>query len=405
MQLPVRLHDATDAETVVRRLLPVLAGPRGERRAAFARLDPARGRLVQRWCTADPIGAVRAGEVDLEPSKVHSLLPDDAQGERPFRPADSAPAWMLRDLFHDLDPERFWVRVRAVTAEGRWVGVLAVAEPRRWILPRREDDADGLGDVLELALARAEAHREREEGQAGRRATLAEVAAGRLRELERETAAARAEAQAARDRLAAMERAHAAATEMLMEAHEELDRRGSRHQRQTRALFLLRRLLERATSGAAPDEVATEIVRTVSEAFGGGRCSLLLVHEGAAEPVLRMGAGVGLPPMVDAGRVAVPFGRGVSGHVARSRTPMVVRDAEEGATIPLVRDRWYTGHAFASYPLLSRGRLLGVLNVSNFRAGTVDDSEVEQLRLVALCAAMVVDHLGLSGALFAGQAA
>jgi hypothetical protein len=41
-----------------------------------------------------------------------------------------------------------------------------------------------------------------------------------------------------------------------------------------------------------------------------------------------------------------------------------------------------------------------VLNLTNFRAGTVDDSEVEQLRLVSLCVALLADHAGLSQRLF-----
>src|SRR4051812_34441999 len=43
MNLQVRLHDAVDQETVLQRLLPVLAGDRGERRAAYAAYDAASG--------------------------------------------------------------------------------------------------------------------------------------------------------------------------------------------------------------------------------------------------------------------------------------------------------------------------------------------------------------------------
>ena len=46
-----------------------------------------------------------------------------------------------------------------------------------------------------------------------------------------------------------------------------------------------------------------------------------------------------------------------------------------------------------------------MLNLSNFRAGTVDDYEVEQLRLVALCVGLLVDHSALAPRLFAGQLA
>jgi two-component system NarL family sensor kinase len=149
-----------------------------------------------------------------------------------------------------------------------------------------------------------------------------------------------------------------------------------------------------------PRELAVEIVRTVAEAFGGGRCSLLLVDERAPGSDLRLGAAVGLPPAVDAGEVRVPMGSGISGQVARTRTAHVFRDAGDADATALVGDDWYTSDAFVSLPLVSRGRLLGVLNLTNFRAGTVDDSEVEQLRLVALCVGLLADHAALSERLF-----
>jgi signal transduction protein with GAF and PtsI domain len=208
-----------------------------------------------------------------------------------------------------------------------------------------------------------------------------------------------------RTRMEALERAAASATEMLMDAHVEIDRRSQRHQRQTRVLYLLRKLLERSAAGMPAQQLADEVVKTVSDAFGGNRCSLLLIDESGGVPELRLCAGVGLPPMVDSDRVRVPLGRGISGAVASSRTALVVRDPDEGVTHPLMRDAWYTGPAFVSLPLLCRGQLLGVLNLSNFRAGTVDDYEVEQLRLVALCVGLLVDHAGLNRRLFVEHAA
>ena len=59
------------------------------------------------------------------------------------------------------------------------------------------------------------------------------------------------------------ERAAGGATELLMDAHVELDRRNARHQRQTRVLFLLRKLLDRNAAGMEPTELAVEIVRTL----------------------------------------------------------------------------------------------------------------------------------------------
>ncbi len=78
----------------------------------------------------------------------------------------------------------------------------------------------------------------------------------------------------------------------------------------------------------------------------------------------------------------------------------MVRDLAEGTGSALLGDDWYTSDAFVSLPLVCRGRLLGVLNLTNFRAGTVDDTEVEQLRLISLCVALLADHASLAERLF-----
>ena len=401
MLFPVRLHDAVDTETVLRRLLPVLAGVKGERRVAYAEFDAARGVLARRWTLLEG-GAVDEASIEVEPARLHSLLMDDAGGDRPLRPAESAPTWVLRDLIPGLDPERAWIRVRAIAHDGALMGVLLVSESRRFSLMRKTDDGSvpAAGDVLEMALARAMALREAPPLNGGAPVGLAESIVERLKESERAIAEARGEVERSRERIEALERAAGGATELLMDAHVELDRRTGRHQRQTRVIFLLRKLLEQNAAGMEPRALAGEIVRTVAEAFGGGRCSLLLVQEHQGEHELRLGAAVGLPPAVDAELVRIPLGSGISGQVAHTRTPLVVRDSNEGGASALMGDDWYTTDAFVSLPLVSRGRLLGVLNLTNFRSGTVDDAEVEQLRLVSLCVALLADHAGLSERLF-----
>jgi putative methionine-R-sulfoxide reductase with GAF domain len=385
MFFPVRLHDAVDLDTVLRRLLPVLAGPRGERRVAYAAYDPARGVFTKRWTLGEG-GRVDEAAVELEPSRLHSLLMDDAGGDRPLRPADSIVIWVLKDLLPGID-------------------ALIVAEPRRFI-GRKDDEGSvaAAGDVLEMALARAIAL-DAAGPALGQSAGLTESVVERLKASERAVAEARSEVERSGARLEALERAAGGATELLMDAHVELDRRAAKHQRQTRVLFLLRKLLDRSAAGdLEPTELAVEIVRTVAEAFGGGRCSLLLVDEASDERELRLGAAVGLPPALDAGEVRVSLGSGISGEVARTRMPVVVRDPEDKSGGALMGDDWYTSDAFVSLPLVSRGRLLGVLNLTNFRAGTVDDTEVEQLRLVSLCVALLADHAGLAERLFATPA-
>lgn len=406
MRFSVRLHDAADADTVLRRLLPVLAGARGEQRVAFARYDAERELLVHRWSTGSTPDVTEA-DIEMEPGRIHSLLADDAGGDRPLRPVDAAPGWVLRDLLPELKPDQSWVRARAVAHEGRWLGVLIVAAPRRWWLPRRSDESvQAAGDVLELCLGRWWDAQERkpEASGGGLPQALAAASAERMRISVRE-AEARAELVESHQRLDALEGAAGRATELLMEAHVELDRRSTRLRRQTRLLYLLRQLLESGSDRRPASELALKIVQTVAEAFEGHRCSILLVDPATATAELRLGAAVGFPEAVDMDEIRIPLGEGISGEVARSSTAMVVREADDASGLQMVGDDLYSGDAFVSLPLSSQGKLLGVLNLTNFREGTIDNSELEQLRLVALCVGMLADNARLGERLFSQKSA
>lgn len=391
-------------DAAVRSALLRLAAAAPGRRIAFAECDPARALLVRRWAVPAAGGNSEAAALDMEAARLHPLLADDAGGERPFRGVSGTPPWALGDLLPEIDVAAAQVQVRAVACDGRWLGVLVVAEPRRWL--GRADDISTAADVLELELGCARlretvcvldsGHREALDAQSQRWAE-------RVRTLEGQLAEERRVAVRTAPRLQALDGAAGHATEMLMQAHEELARQAERGRRQARVLFLLRRLLEGQAEGVPAAELAAECVRRVSEAFGGGRCSLLLVEPAAGpEGELRLAAALGLPAGIDPAAVRVPLGRGISGEVARSGREIVVRDEEEAALLPLGGDAAYRGSSFVSFPLRSAGRVLGVLNLTNFRAGTCDDAELELLRLVALSVGMIVDRARLAARLFGG---
>src|SRR6185503_7672546 len=139
---------------------------------------------------------------------------------------NSAPQWVLKDLVPGIDPDKWWVRARAVSHDGRWLGVLVLAEPRRRMLPRKADEtADAGGDVLELCLSRALMLRERQQAEEARRQAVRSLAVtpdDRVRAAEAEAEEARRDLESFRARMEALEAATANATELLMEAHVDL---------------------------------------------------------------------------------------------------------------------------------------------------------------------------------------
>jgi hypothetical protein len=401
-----RPHDADDQATLLRRILPSIAEANRGRRVAFAEYDPDRKVLHRRW-SSGPEGGVAEGEISLDPVRIHPLLAEDAAGDRPLRPGDNVPSWAVQTLIPETEADAPRVFIRSLADEGRWLGILLVAEPKRW-LPGSDDRAlHALADVLELGLARVQTRKKLVEAEEAHRGTIEALArrfSDRVQILKKEVVEARRSLSSSESRLEALDEATGKATELLTSAHEELARRTERLRRQTRVQFLLRQLLERHAQGIAPRELATDLVSLVSEAFAGSRCSLLLVDPlGKDGAQMRVAAALGLPSAVDPRRLRVSTRDGVSGWVARNRQELVVRDPSDAAKLPVlgVDSGGYTNTAFVSFPLVSHGRFQGVLNLTNFKEGFLDEAEIEQLRLVALCVGLVVDHARLNERLFA----
>jgi hypothetical protein len=403
-----RPHDADDQATLLRRILPSIAEANRGRRVAFAEYDPERKILSRRW-SSGPEGGVAEGEINLDPVRVHPLLAEDAAGDRPLRSGDNVPFWAVQTLIPEVETDGARVHVRALADDGRWLGILLLTEPKRW-LPGSDDRAlHALADVLELGLARVYTRKklaESEDAHRGGIEALARRFSDRVQTLKKEVTEARRALSSSESRLEALDEATGKATELLTSAHEELARRTERLRRQTRVQFLLRQLLERHAQGIPPRELATDLVNLVSEAFAGSRCSLLLMDPlGKEGAQMRVAAALGLPSVVDPRRLRISTTEGVSGWVARTRQELVVRDPSDAAKLPVLGiDSGYTNTAFVSFPLVSHGRFQGVLNLTNFKEGFLDEAEIEQLRLVALCVGLVVDHARLNERLFALEA-
>jgi hypothetical protein len=409
-----RPHDTRDVEAVLAATLPRIAAAVRGRTASFARFDAHAARLDRRWA-AGPDGMSEAEEVSIEPARIHPLLAEDARGRRPVRPAEDAAPWAVQDLLPGVLPEKVRLRVRVISLDGVWYGVLLVADPRLSLSRGVDARLAEMADYLELAMARAEPAPVADPPAAG-------TATVDAREAETEASpepwAATGEGEGPEvwlpelagedpeppscDREQALDDAAARATELLMQAHVELDRQAGRLRAQTRVLHLLRGFLGSYAEGVSPQELASRVVQLISRAFGGMRCSLLLVDPASsASGGMRLAAALGLPAQASDGRLRAPGTGGIASQVARTGRELVVRDESEARGFPLVRDGGYTGDAFASFPLVFQGRTYGVLNLTNFRSGRLDDAEVEQLRTVVLCLSMVVDHARLGERLFA----
>jgi hypothetical protein len=215
----------------------------------------------------------------------------------------------------------------------------------------------------------------------------------RVVQLEREAAQSSEAARRAERRAQAVEQQVGAAVGQLEQAHVELHRRSEALRQKTRTMYLIERVLRLDSSARDPRQLVDGLLALVGDDMQAQRCSLMLR---APEPgYLYLAASRGLAPhIVEGSRIAV--GEGVAGRVAETREPLLVQDVAEAQSHPLLRDQYLTTGSFISFPLVYRGELVGVVNLTNrAQRGVFVDEDVERVQLLALVVALIASHASL----------
>lgn len=225
------------------------------------------------------------------------------------------------------------------------------------------------------------------------RAPTSEEVAARIVALEREAAAAQEDARRARRHANEIEGHVTAAVAQLEQAHIELHRRSESLRQKTRTLYLIERVLRLDATVENPRKLVDGLLALVGDDMKAQRCSLMLT---APEPgYLYLAASRGLAAhIVEGSRIAI--GEGVAGRVAQSREPVLVEDVTQATSHPLLGDQHFTTGSFISFPLVYRGELVGVLNLTNrAQFGVFVEEDVERVRLLALVIALVATSASL----------
>jgi GAF domain-containing protein len=92
----------------------------------------------------------------------------------------------------------------------------------------------------------------------------------------------------------------------------------------------------------------------------------------------------------------VVVGQGVSGTVAMTREPMLVRDVADAREHPLLKDSYFTTGSFISFPLVYHDELVGVVNLANrAQHGMFVEEDVDRVRILGLVVALVASRARL----------
>jgi GAF domain-containing protein len=246
--------------------------------------------------------------------------------------------------------------------------------------------------VKKLAALEQELTATRDAARNSGRLTPAENA--RIVSLERETAQATEDARRAQRRAHAIEQQVAAAIGQLEQAHIELHRRSEALRQKTRTLYLIERVLRLDATATDPRQLVDGLLALVGDDMQAQRCSLMLR---APEPgYLYLAASRGLAPhIVEGSRIVI--GEGVAGRVAAAREPLLVQDVSEAREHPLLQDQFFTTGSFISFPLVYRGELVGVVNLTNrAQRGVFVEEDVERVRVLALVTALIAWNASLA---------
>lgn len=312
--------------------------------------------------------------------------------------------------------------LRGIRVDGELSALLALYETRAVFGPPLVERFAPLAALFELAYgrfaereARAEAVRtledvtQRVHGEYVARLTRLEHQLTQARDAvhqqgaeetlqhEREVAHAAEDARRSASRFRALEHQVTAAVGQLEQAHIELHRRSETLRQRTRTIYLLDRVLAMAAEQVDPRRLAEGLLALVGDDMQALRCSLFLL---SPEPdTLYLAASRGLAPHVREGS-RITVGQGVAGRVAATRTPLLVVDASDAQAQPLLRDEYLTTGSFISFPLLSHGQLLGVINLTNrAQRGLFVEEDVERVRLLGLVISLIAVEARLPDAL------
>ena len=162
----------------------------------------------------------------------------------------------------------------------------------------------------------------------------------------------------------------------------------------TKEIALLHRLSETVNSTLDLDTILRYLVEMVVDVTRADACLLYLLDGGRNELVLRASKNPH-PKLI--GRITLGIGEGITGWVAKERTPvMIARHASDDPRFKffhnLPEDRY---QAFFSVPVIHQGRVIGVINVQHKRPHQYAPGEIALVETIARQAGAAIENARL----------
>jgi signal transduction protein with GAF and PtsI domain len=161
---------------------------------------------------------------------------------------------------------------------------------------------------------------------------------------------------------------------------------------------LLHRLSETVSGTLDLDTVLRHLVDMVADVTRADACLLYLLDAGRKELVLRASKNPH-PKLI--GRITLEMGQGITGWVAKERTPVSIsRHASDDPRFKLFHNLPEDRHqAFLSMPIIHQGRVIGVINVQHKRPHQHQSNEMAMVETIARHAGAAIENARLYAAM------
>ena len=154
------------------------------------------------------------------------------------------------------------------------------------------------------------------------------------------------------------------------------------------ALRKLQDVTDAALAHLALDELLDELLTRVRDALDADTCAVLLLDDTGTELVAR--AAKGLEEEVEQG-VRVPVGKGFAGRVAAEVAPVHIENLDHADVVnPILREKGI--RSMLGVPLVSAGRLIGIMHVGTLRLRHFSEDDTNLLQVVAERVALGIDR-------------
>jgi two-component system phosphate regulon sensor histidine kinase PhoR len=175
--------------------------------------------------------------------------------------------------------------------------------------------------------------------------------------------------------------------QMLREVYADLIEQATRAHRAQSQMMVLNTVGEIISREPDIDQVVKDILHMATSLMEADNGSVMLVSPGT--DVMRIAYAQGLPPEV-VDQVRVKVGEGVSGHVAKTGEPVLMRKGQRHRLSTMTQQRW---SAAICVPLRIRDRVVGVLNIRDDTRGTdFTEDDVHLALTFASQAALAIEN-------------